>query len=117
MSWPRKVFLESTALFQLGPRLENVDFARLLEMRDNLSIELYTTEVNFREYLRFRKRETSQARSRILLANQELGKYGQNYDEFKTIVSQFDAFLSTMDETFQKKFQAMGMNILSLPKI
>jgi hypothetical protein len=117
MSWPRKVFLESTALFQLGPRLENVDFARLLEMRNNLGIELCTTEVNFREYLRFRKRETSQARSRILLANQELGKYGQNYAEFSTIVSQFDAFMSKIDETFQKKFQDMGIGILPLPKI
>ena len=48
MSWPRRVFVESTALFQLGPRLENVDFARLLEMRDKLGIELCTTEVTRR---------------------------------------------------------------------
>src|SRR6266852_4998364 len=117
MSWPLKVFVESTALFQLGPRLENVDFARLLEMRDKLSIELYTTEVNFLEYLRFRKRETRHTRNRIQQANQELEKYAQNYGEFNTILKQFDAFMSTMDKTFEKKFQAMGIRVLPLPKI
>jgi PIN domain len=117
MRWPRKVFVESTALFQLGPRLENVDFARLLEMRDKLGIELYTTEVNFHEYLRFRKRETSQTRSRIVRANQELEKYAQNYGEFDTILGRFDAFTSTMNKTLEKKFQAMGINVLPLPKI
>jgi hypothetical protein len=117
MSWPRRVFLESTVLFQLGPRLENVDLARLLEMRDKLGIELCTTEVNFREYLRFRKRETSQARSRIVRANQELENYAQNYGEFDTILGRFDAYTSTMDKTFEKKFQEMGIGVLPLPKI
>lgn len=117
MSWPRRVFLESTALFQLGPRLENVDLARLLEMRDKLGIELCTTEVNFREYLRFRRRETSQARSRIARANQELENYSQDYGEFDAILGRFDAFTSTMDKTFEKKFQEMKIGVLPLPRI
>ena len=44
MTWPRKVFLESTALFRLGPELENVEFARLLQLRDHLQFELKVAE-------------------------------------------------------------------------
>ena len=50
--WPRKVFPESTVLFRLGPRLENVEFAELLERRDQLGFELMVSEVSWREFLR-----------------------------------------------------------------
>ena len=61
MNWPRKVFLESNALFRLGPRLENVDFAKLLERRDDLGFEL----VSWREFLRRREKEVRDCLTKI----------------------------------------------------
>jgi hypothetical protein len=117
VSWPRKVFIESTALFQLGPRLENVDFARLLKLREILGFEICVSDVNFREYVRFRKREIRQIRSRLQEVISTLEKYGQNYSEFEPILKQLDSFLTTIDKHFEERFKALGIKILPLPKV
>jgi hypothetical protein len=91
MTWPRKIFIESTALFQLGPRLENVDFANLLNLREMVQFELFISDVNFREYLRFRKKELQQTRNRLQDASRDLDKYSQNYPECGPILKQLSA--------------------------
>jgi len=70
MNWPRKVFLESNALFRLGPRLENVDFAKLLERRDDLGFEL----VSWREFMRRREKEVGDCLTKIKQCRADLAK-------------------------------------------
>jgi hypothetical protein len=55
MNWPRKVFLESTALFQLGSKLETPEFAKLLERQEHLKFDLLVSEVSWAEYPRGRE--------------------------------------------------------------
>jgi hypothetical protein len=117
MTWPRKIFLESTALFQLGPRLENVDFAKLLSYRDVTKADLFVTEVNRCEYLRFRKREIRQTRSRLQEANRDLDKYAQNYAEFDSVLKRLDIFFSEIEQYFGEKFKSLGIHILPVPKL
>src|SRR6266478_5279287 len=54
MNWPRKVFLESTALFQLGSKLQKPEFAKLKERQQYLNFELFVSEVSWAEYIRQR---------------------------------------------------------------
>ena len=117
MTWPGKIFIESTALFQLGPRLENVDFARLLELRNLLEFELFVTELNFREYLRFRDREIRQILSSVKDATRDLEKYGQNYSEFEPLTKRIEAFLPNIEKHFREKFETIGIQILPTPKL
>jgi hypothetical protein len=117
MTWPRKIFIESTALFQLGPRVETVDLARLIELRNILGARLYVSEVNWLEYLRFRKRELREVWNRIAQTNKDLAKYGLSLPQIATFVDQFDSFVSQLESYFREKFQSLGIQVLPLPAI
>jgi hypothetical protein len=117
MTWPRKIFIESTALFQLGPRVENVDLARLIELRDFVSARLYVTEVNWLEYLRFRKRDLRDVRNRLVSAKKDLGKYGLSPEEIDPILNQIDSLLDCLEAHFRDKFQSLGIHILPVTSI
>lgn len=78
MSWPRKIFLESTALFPLGPRFENVDLAGLIKLRDILHFELIVADVSWREYVRRREKEIRDCLNKITQCRNDLVKHGQS---------------------------------------
>jgi len=54
MNWPRKVFLESAALFQLGSKLQTPEFAKFVERQEYLNFDLLVSEVSWAEYTLFR---------------------------------------------------------------
>jgi hypothetical protein len=72
MSWLRKIIIESTALFQLGSRLQKPAPAKLLERRDYLKFDLLVSEVSWLEHPRQREKKIN-----ALLENIDLGKPGQ----------------------------------------
>ena len=83
MPWPRIIFIEFTALFQLGARLETVDLAKLIEIRDSLGIRLCVSEVSWLEYVRHRKREIQSALRQIAQGHSSLVGYDQQFDELE----------------------------------
>ena len=117
MAWAQKVFIDSTALFQLGPRLETVDFARLLEFKSHLAIQLCVSEVSWREYLRQRREEIKTCIKRIRQSEIDLAKYGQTVAEFKAISTHVTGYLESLEAHFSEKASQLGLSILPLPPI
>jgi hypothetical protein len=78
MSWPRKVFLESTALFQLGNKLEKPEFAKLLERREHLKFDLLVSEVSWAEYIRQRVEKMDELAGSIQSVAVRLGEWDQD---------------------------------------
>jgi hypothetical protein len=54
---PRRIYIESTALIQLGQKFENVDFEKLLALRDSAGLRIFVSEVSWLEYVRKRKKD------------------------------------------------------------
>lgn len=117
MTLPSKVFIESTALFTLGPRVENVDLARLNEMRDWLGFEIIITEVNWQEFLRWRKKEARDCRARLDQIQKNLEKFDLEVNEFDSILGKFQAFSDKIQDYFRAKITALGIQILPLTEI
>ena len=117
MAWPRKIFIESTALFQLGPRLETVDLAKLLEISADLQIGLYASEVTWQEYLRARKEEVRACLNRIRQSKVDLGKYGQTIEELAVAEGKVHAFFQDLEAHFSERAKQLGLSILSLPPV
>jgi hypothetical protein len=117
MTWPSKVFLESTALFRLGPRLENVEFAELLQFRDKLGFELSVAEVSWREYLRRREKEVRDCLARIRQCRVDLAKHDQASDELEQAGQKASAHLQNVSKYFSTKLQNLGVTILPMPSV
>jgi hypothetical protein len=117
MTWPRKIFLESTALFQLGPRLENVELANLQEVRNILKFELFVSEVSWREYLRHRSKEIRGCLARIRSCSEELAQHGQPVAGLEQAEQRATEYLNVLADHFQEKARNSGITILPLPPI
>jgi hypothetical protein len=114
MNWPPKVFLESTALFRLGPRLENVEFAELLQLRDGLKFELSVAEVSWREYLRRREKEVRDCLAKIRQCRADLAKHDQASSELEQAEQKISAHLGNVSQYFSTKAQSLGITILPM---
>lgn len=117
MTWPRKVFLESTVLFRLGPRLENVEFAELLQLRDNLGFELSVAEVSWREYLRRREKEIRDCVAKIRQCRADLAKHDQGSVELEQAEQKALAHFRNVSEYFSTKAQNLGITILPMASV
>jgi hypothetical protein len=93
MPWPRIIFIESTALFQLGARLETVDLAKLIGVRDALGIRLCVSEVSWLEYVRHRKREIQSALQHLAQGHSGLVGYDQRFVELEHAREKVEEFL------------------------
>src|SRR5579862_6596673 len=117
MTFPLKLFLESTALYSLGPRIENVDFAQLLEFREVLKFELYVAAVSWREYLRYREKEIRDCVERIKQCRSELRKHDQRSDELETAEKKVSSYLSGVQQVFAMRARNLRITILPVPEI
>lgn len=54
--WPRKIFLDTTELYTLGPQLDNVELAQLQQLRKWLHFDVLISEVSMLEHIREQKR-------------------------------------------------------------
>jgi len=115
--WPRKVFLESTVLFRLGPRLENLEFAELLERRDSLGFELMVAEVSWREYLRRREKEIRDCVAKIRQCRADLAKHDQDISELEQAEQGVSAHLRNIREHFAAKAKSLQITIVPTPSI
>ena len=117
VEWPRKVFLESTALFRLGSRLENVDFAELQRFRESLEFELIVAEVSWREYLRRREKEARDCVAKIKQCRADLAKHDQIYGELEEAEKKALAHLESVSQHFLAKVQSLGITIAPTPAV
>lgn len=117
VTWPRKIFIESTALFQLGPRLETVDSAELLGLQKVLKFELFVSEVSWREYLRERKREIQHSLRTIAQVRAELLKHRQPVVEIDSAEQKIQEYMDRLESDFREKAGELGMQILPVPSI
>ncbi len=115
MSVPRKIFLESTALFQLGPRLENADLARLLEIRASTPFEILIAEVSWMEFLRHRKTEVAESIDKVRTIANALQKHGASLDQIGHAEQALQDYLARIGEHFHEKAEALGFRIVPLP--
>jgi len=115
--WPRKVFLESTALFRLGPRLENVDFAELQRFQELIDFELIVAEVSWREYLRRREKEARDCIAKIRQCRADLAKHDQIYGELEEAEKKALAHLDHVSQHFLGKVESFGIIIAPTPAV
>ena len=118
MTWPRKVFLESNALFRLGPHLENnVEFARLLQLRDALQFELVVAEVSWREYLRYREKEVRDCKVKIAQCRRDLARHDQAISELEQAEQKVADHLQNVSKYFSQRAKDLGIIVLPTPSV
>jgi hypothetical protein len=111
----RRVFLESTALFQLGPRLENANLSRLLEVRESAPFEIMIAEVSWMEYMRDRKREALGHLEKLRQISNGLEKHGVTLEEVHQSEQGLSKYLAGIDDHFRRRAEANGIKIIPLP--
>lgn len=116
MKWPHKVFFDSTALYQLGSRLETVDLVKLLDMKD-LEIEFLVPEASWREYLGQRRLELEPCIDRLMQIKKDGSKYGLELDELEGSAARIKDCLSRLDHNFTDKAIQLGLVILPIPQV
>jgi hypothetical protein len=116
MAVPRKIFLETTALVQLGPRLENADLARLLEIRASSPFELLIAEVSWMEFLRHRKAEVSETLDKIRSVASTLQNHGTSLAQITRAEKSLQNYLARIGKHFGEKAAKLGFRIVPLPK-
>lgn len=116
-NWPRKVFLESTALFQLGSRLQKPELAKLTERREYLKFELLVSEVSWAEYLRQRLDKIEELTRDLQAIETRLGEWDQNPANILTTHSELEEFRKGIGNVYEKRAAEAGIHILGIPTI
>jgi hypothetical protein len=117
MSLPRKVFLESTALFQLGSKLQKPEFAKLLERREYLKFDLLVSEVSWAEYIRQRADKIDELARDIKSVGARLGEWNQDLQNINTTLMQLGEFRKGVGDLYEKRAKETGIQILGIPAI
>jgi hypothetical protein len=117
MSWPRKVFLESTALFQLGSKLQKPEFAKLTERREYLKFDLLVSEVSWAEYIRQRGDKIDALAGDLQSIGARLAEWDQSPGNIVTTYTELGEFRKTVGGVYDKKAKEAGIQILGLPDI
>jgi hypothetical protein len=115
MAVPRTIFLETTALVQLGPRLENADLARLLEIRASSPFEILIAEVSWMEFLRHRKAEVADTIDKIKSVAGTLQNHGASLVQITHAEKALQKYLARIGEHFLEKATKLGFRIVPLP--
>lgn len=115
VNWPRKVFLESTALFQLGSKLQKPEFARLLELKGILNFDLFVSEVSFAEYVRQRKDKVDGVARDV----KSVGAwFAENQPQsIAAAQKQVAEFRKEIGDLYAKKAAEAGIQIVQIPGI
>jgi hypothetical protein len=111
--YPRKIFVESSLLFQLGPRLEHVEFANLLEVGRSVNCQTFVSEVSWMEYLR----EVGKLLDSSAAAHKSLDHQGKSIPEFVDAFLKTNAYLKDIDSHFRSKAAERGIEIIPLARI
>lgn len=115
--WPQVIFLDTNALFPLGPQFENVDFTKLLELRDYLKFGVCVPSVCWMEFLRHRRREVEDHLQRISKDQAFFRKLSLHTKPLQLGEGLLRGFLERIDDHFLKAALASQLEILSPPRI
>ena len=115
--WPRKVFLESTALFQLGSKLEKPEFAKLKDRREYLKFDLFVSEVSWAEYLRQRTDKIDVLSGDIKSILSRLSEWNLSPKDVMATHTQVKDCRNNAADFFGKKAEETGIQILPIPDI
>src|SRR5487761_23431 len=116
-NWPRVIFVDTNALYSLGPQFEQVDFANLLELRKYLDFEISVPRVSWLEFLRHRRVALE---AFIHYNNKHRSHFRKLELEMKHLVESenvITTFAKRIDEHFQAKADGCGIKVLPLPEI
>lgn len=116
-NWPRKVFLESTALFQLGSKLEKPEFAKLTELRRHLKFDLFASEVSWAEYTRQRTDKIDELLGDIKSVGARMGEWNQDPQNILATHKQLKEFRRTAGDLYAKRAKDVGIQVLGIPNI
>ncbi len=117
MHWPQVIFIESTSLYQLGARLETVDLAKLIEIRDSLGIRLCVSEVSWLEYVRHRKREIQAALRQIAQSQSGLAAYDQQFGGLEDAREKATHLLDGIEAFLVERAGKLRLEIVPTPNI
>src|ERR1700719_2270198 len=117
MNWPRKVFLESTALFQQGSKLEKPEFAQLRERRDNQHFEILVSEVSWAEYVRQRADKVDELVGDMKSVATRLSDWMQDAQAVTAAQEKLLEFRKNIGKVYAKTAADAGIKILELPPI
>ena len=114
---PQYVFLESTVLFQLGPRFENVDFEKLLEPRESAGFRVLVSEISWLEYLRKRKKEISVFLDSSAKVERILERHGKSIPEISHAHVKTTEYLSVIDSHYRRKAAERSIEIAPMARV
>lgn len=114
---PERVYLDSNVLFRLGPRLENVDFEKLLELKDVAGFGVFVAKPSWHEYLRWRKEEISGFLDSCLKVGRYLENQGASIPEIAAAQAKAEKYLSEIEEHYRARAAKRGIAIIPLAGI
>lgn len=118
MSWPKRIFLDTTVLYKLGSRPEtNVDLAKLLELASIFKIEIAVPIIAWKEYLRHRRKDLESAHSHVKTAIKEIEKYTDNLSPYRLLVDAIKKLDTNLENQFNQKTAEIGLRLVHLPAV
>jgi hypothetical protein len=117
MATPKRIYMESTALIQLGQKLENVDFEKLLELRDSARFRIYVSEVSWLEYVRKRKKDLAFFVESCSKAERVLEKHGRSIPEIEVALDKAKDYLANIDAHYREKARQRSIEIIPLAPV
>src|SRR5713101_3264864 len=114
---PRRIYIESTALIQLGQKFENVDFEKLLEIAESAQLGIYVSEVSWLEYVRKRKKDLAFFLDSCSKAERVLEKHGRSIPEIGVALDKAKEYLANIDAHYREKARKRGIEIIPLAPV
>lgn len=114
---PKRIYIETTALIQLGQRLENVDFERLLQLKDSAGFRIYISEVSLLEFVRKRKKDLNNFTTACSSAQRILENHGRSIPAVGTALEKVNDYLANIDAHYRDRARAIGIEVLPLAPV
>jgi hypothetical protein len=114
---PQKVFLESTALYQLGSRLQKPELAELLERRELVDFELAISNVSWLEFVRQRIDIIDELATDLGSVMRRLREWNQDSESVSTALSSLVEFRSALPDWYAKKAEELKIKIVPTPPL
>src|SRR5437867_11966970 len=111
---PQRIYIESTALIQLGQKFENVDFEKLLEITASAKLRIYISDVSWLEYVRKRKKDLGFFVDSCSKAERVLEKHGRSIPEIGVALDKAKEYLVNIDAHYRERAHKRGIEIIPL---
>jgi len=114
---PQRIYIESTALIQLGQKFENVDFEKLLALRDSAGLRICVSEVSWLEYVRKRRKDLAFFVDSCSKAERILEKHDRSIPEIGIALSKAKEYLANIDVHYRERAKKRGVEIIPLSPV